>query len=167
MGTPLAEAGESIRGVIRDIRPEFVGAEGIDLEHAVQLTAARPGQMERFHLDPEQTNTLTVHAPPDTYSAEDIVRTARVILVPYCAKPLWCKWRSREGCAECGGCVVGDAYRLGRERTMRVITITNYEHLTATLKAIRADGVTSYVGMCCAQFYEKRHRAFTASGLLA
>lgn len=167
IGASLAEAGERTRQMTAGIGPELVGAEEADLERVVRLAAARQGQMERFHLDSEQSNTLMVHVPANAYNAEDIVRAARVILIPYCAKPLWCKWRSREGCAECGGCAVGDAYRLGRERAMRVVTITNYEHLTVTLNAIREEGETSYIGMCCAQFYEKRHRAFTAPGLPA
>ena len=29
------------------------------------------------------------------------------MLVPYCAKPDWCKWRHLDGCTECGLCEVG------------------------------------------------------------
>jgi lipoate-protein ligase A len=89
------------------------------------------------------------------------------MLVPYCAKPTWCKWRHREDCPECGLCEVGEAYRLGRSRGMRVITITNFEHLQRTLAALRSEGVQSYVGMCCRHFYLKREYAFREAGLPA
>jgi lipoate-protein ligase A len=64
-------------------------------------------------------------------------------------------------------CEVGEAYRLARERNMQAITITSYEHLTATLGAMQAKGTTAYVGMCCSNFFIKRHQAFQAAGMAA
>jgi lipoate-protein ligase A len=68
---------------------------------------------------------------------------------------------------ECGKCAVGDAYLLARERNMQVTTITDYEHLTATLRQMRGDGVAAYVGACCSQFFIKRHQAFREAGMAA
>lgn len=99
--------------------------------------------------------------------AAAIVRAASVMLVPYCAKPSWCKWRHRDGCPDCGLCEVGEAYRLARERGMRVVTITNFEHLEQTLGELRAQDTRAYVGMCCRHFYLKREYAFRAAGIPA
>ena len=100
-------------------------------------------------------------------STGDILGRASVMLVPYCAKPSWCAWRHKDGCTECGKCEVSDAYRLARERGMKVVTIVNYEHLETTLAAMKADRVQAFVGMCCRHFLIKRHRAFAAAGLPA
>jgi lipoate-protein ligase A len=89
------------------------------------------------------------------------------MLVPYCAKPDWCKWRHQDGCTECGLCEVGEAYRLARERGMRVTTIVRYEHLVETLDRMKRDGEPAYVGMCCSNFFLKRHRAFRDAGIPA
>jgi hypothetical protein len=50
---------------------------------------------------------------------------------------------------------------------MDVITITNYEHLLATLTKLKAANVQAFVGMCCSHFFVKRHRAFAAAGVPA
>ncbi len=98
---------------------------------------------------------------------EMTLASAGAMLVPYCAKPNWCKWRHREGCSECGLCEVGEAYRLGRERGMAVVTVTGYEHLRTTLGELKAAGTQAYVGMCCSHFFVKRHAAFQEAGMPA
>lgn len=113
-----------------------------------------------------QLNTLMPYSQQPE-SMRQILKRAGVMLVPYCAKPLWCKWRSRDGCPECGLCEVGEAYRLAREHGMRVTTITDYEHLTATLTNMKACGIAAYIGMCCSSFFIKRHRAFEQAGMPA
>jgi lipoate-protein ligase A len=97
----------------------------------------------------------------------EILGRASMMLVPYCAKPSWCAWRHKDGCTECGKCEVSDAYRLARERGMKVVSIVNYEHLETTLAAMKADRVPAFVGMCCRHFLIKRHRAFAAAGVPA
>lgn len=101
----------------------------------------------------------------DNLGAAEIVERAGVVLVPYCAKPVWCEWRHLDGCPECGLCQVGEAYRMAREKSMAVHTITNYEQLVNTLAAMKAEGVAAYLGMCCSHFFIKRHRAFREAGL--
>ena len=137
-----------------------------DIRRVLLLACDRHRQQRQFALTGAQANTLMVHAPSQE-AAATIARKASVMLVPYCAKPSWCKWRHRDGCPECGRCEVGDAYRLARERGMRVITITNFEHLEKTLGELRADGTRSYVGMCCRDFYMKREHAFRQAGIPA
>ncbi len=118
-------------------------------------------------LDAEKANALMPYAGVSAHSTRALLEKASVMLVPYCAKPAWCKWRHRDGCTECGLCEVGGAYRAARERDMQVTTITNYEHLVATLTAMKARGVEAYVGMCCSHFFIKRHRAFAEAGMPA
>jgi lipoate-protein ligase A len=135
-----------------------------DIYRLIRLTLARTDQQQRFALTPAQANTLMLHT---TGTAEEVLACASAMLVPYCAKPVHCKWRNRDGCPECGLCEVGDAYRLARERGMRVISVTNYEHLRSVLAELRADGTQAYVGMCCAHFYLKRQDAFREAGIPA
>ncbi|HKJ76776.1 MAG TPA: hypothetical protein VKA64_06190, partial [Gammaproteobacteria bacterium] len=63
------------------------------------------------------------------------------------------------------GCEVGDAYRMARERGREVVTITRFEHLQETFGRMRQAGVGAYVGMCCGNFYQKRHFAFEQAGM--
>ncbi|MBS0003187.1 MAG: DUF116 domain-containing protein [Thioalkalivibrio sp.] len=145
---------------------DLLGFGADDLEHLVSLAVARRSQAARFGMNPEQSNTLIVHSPRGE-AAEDILRQATVMLVPYCAKLADCKFRFRDGCSECGKCEVGDAYAMARERGLRVVSITNFEHLQETLAEMRSDEVPAYVGMCCESFYLKRHYAFQEAGIPA
>jgi len=81
------------------------------------------------------------------------------MLLPYCAKPRWCDYRHLDDCGECGGCTVGDAYRLAYQKGMIPITITSFELLRDTLKWCAENGYT-YIGHCCYEFYEKRYEIF-------
>jgi lipoate-protein ligase A len=108
-----------------------------------------------------------LHDPEGTSDVTGLLARATMVLVPYCAKPAWCRWRHREGCSECGLCEVGEAYRLARERGMAITTITNYEHLVGTLRDMKARSVEAYVGMCCGNFFVKRQRAFAEAGIPA
>ncbi len=137
-----------------------------DIRRVLHLALDRHAQQIQFALSDPQANTLMVHAPRQQTAAA-IVEAASVMLVPYCAKPSWCKWRHLDGCSECGMCEVGEAYHLARERGMRVTTITNFEHLEKTLSELRVQGTLAYVGMCCRHFYIKREYAFRAAGIPA
>ena len=81
------------------------------------------------------------------------------MLLPYCAKPAWCDYRHTDDCGECGGCTVGDLYRMAYERGMIPITITSFEMLRDTLQWCAENGYT-YIGHCCYEFYEKRYEIF-------
>ena len=87
------------------------------------------------------------------------LQKAKVMLLPYCAKPRWCDYRHLDDCGECGGCTVGDAYRLAYQKGMIPITITSFELLRDTLLWCANNGYT-YIGHCCYEFYEKRYEAF-------
>ncbi|MDW8032792.1 MAG: carbon monoxide dehydrogenase beta subunit family protein [Aquificaceae bacterium] len=87
------------------------------------------------------------------------LQKAKVMLLPYCAKPAWCDYRHLDDCGECGGCTVGDAYRLAYQKGMIPITITSFELLRDTLLWCAQEGYT-YIGHCCYEFYEKRYEIF-------
>ena len=87
------------------------------------------------------------------------IEKAKVMLLPYCAKPRWCDYRHLDDCGECGGCTIGDAYRLAYQKGMIPITITSFELLRDTLLWCAQNGHT-YIGHCCYEFYEKRYEIF-------
>ncbi|NOZ82528.1 MAG: DUF116 domain-containing protein [Euryarchaeota archaeon] len=90
---------------------------------------------------------------------------AEVLLLPYCAKPGWCEYRHREDCGRCGRCSVGRAYELAERLGLRVITITNYEHLEETLRSLKQQGVRAFLGSCCESFYVKHQQDFERFGV--
>jgi lipoate-protein ligase A len=145
---------------------ELVGFGPADLAKVLTLAADRPTQRRVFDLAPDEANALMVHDESGIEAAA-IAARATVMLVPYCAKLVACKWRQYDGCTACGLCEVGDAYRLAEARGLRVISIQNYENLCETLARLKAERVPAYVGMCCGQFYQKRYRAFQDAGIPA
>jgi len=164
--TPHAGLDDRFEDFFRTHRCHMLAITPADIRRGLDLALERRAQRRQFSLSGEQVNSLMVYAPHGV-AAEGIVRRATVMLVPYCAKPTWCKWRHRDGCPECGGCEVGEAYRLAREHGMRVVTITNFEHLQQTLAGLRDSGTGAYVGMCCRNFFLKREFAFREAGIPA
>lgn len=165
-GAPAAAIRARVARFFADEPAELVGFGPADLAKVLTLAADRPGQRRVFDLAPDEANALMVH-DESGLAAAAIAARATVMLVPYCAKLETCKWRQRDGCTACGLCEVGDAYRLAEARGLRVISIRNYEHLCETLEGLKAERVPAYVGMCCGQFYRKRHRAFRDAGIPA
>lgn len=162
VGTVLVEATSRLEALLIRHPFEGLGFGAEDLVAVVGQAAARPGLEARLGLTREAANGVMVHGDADV---EKTLGRAEVMLVPYCAKPTWCSWRHRDGCPECGGCEVGDVYRMARERGMEVVTITRFEHLQETFGRMRQAGVGAYVGMCCGNFYQKRHFAFEQAGM--
>lgn len=145
-------------------RAEPVGFTVADVTRVLALALETDTFKQRHGLGDAR---LMLYDDGSGLPVEMTLASAGAMLVPYCAKPNWCKWRHHEGCSECGLCEVGEAYRLGRERGMAVITVTSYEHLRVTLDALKAAGTQAYVGMCCSHFFVKRHAAFQEAGMPA
>jgi len=164
--TPLARLDGRFEEFFRTHRYAMLAITSADIRRGLALALDRRAQQRQFSLSGEQANSLMVHAPHGK-AVGDIVREASVMLVPYCAKPAWCKWRHRDGCPECGRCEVGEAYRVAREHGMRVVTVINFEQLQQTLAELRQSGTGAYVGMCCRNFYLKREYAFREAGIPA
>ncbi|WP_051180933.1 DUF116 domain-containing protein [Thermithiobacillus tepidarius DSM 3134] len=160
---PVPLAGACVAHVLQRQRADLLGCDAADLQRVLQLALDKFALRQRLGLSVAEANALMLHAG----TADAVLERAQAMLVPYCAKPAWCKWRHLDGCTECGKCEVGEAYRLARERGMPVTSINNYEHLVATLARMRAQGVQAYVGMCCSNFFIKRHRAFREAGMPA
>jgi len=82
------------------------------------------------------------------------------LLLPYCAKPLWCDYRKKDGCAKCGGCSIGEAYEIAERAGLSVVTVQNFEHLKETLENLRKKGSKGFIGCCCEGFYYKHQDDF-------
>jgi lipoate-protein ligase A len=164
-GTPVAELSTRAADWLATEAPDTAGFAAADVGRLINRAAAKWSMQEWLGLTPAQTSGLML-AGEGSDPAAALAR-ANVMLVPYCAKPSWCKWRHTVDCVECGQCEVGDAYLMARTRNMEVVTITNFEHLADTLKEMKDSGVESYVGMCCGEFFLKRHHAFRDSGMEA
>lgn len=164
-GLPAAPAYRRVMDFFRAQRVDLLGFGASDVAQLLHILLDKLS-LRSAELSTSQINTLMPYSAPPA-GMRQILANAEVMLVPYCAKPLWCKWRNRDGCPECGLCEVGEAYRLAREHGMQVTTITHYEHLVATLADMKARGVSAYIGMCCNSFFIKRHRAFEQAGMPA
>ena len=135
-----------------------------DLGYLARLCVERHVLGERLGI-PGDAERVTLYSPRRDQGFADLLADVGALLLPYCAKPAWCKWRHRDGCPECGQCAVGEAYRLGRERGLPVTTITRYEHLHMVLAQLRAAGIRTFLGVCCTEFFLKRDYAFIEAGL--
>ncbi len=158
---PIDEAalGALLEGFFAAREWAIPGVEVADFHQAL-LQAVRKLDHEACGIPTDQVNEVFTVARPYREMPE-----AGVLLLPYCAKPTWCEHRHRDHCDVCGGCTVGEAYRMARERGMRPITITNYEHLESTLEQLKAAGVAAFVGCCCEPFYAKHQADFERIGL--
>lgn len=165
-GAPLEAAEVRLAHRLREVQAEMPGFGPEPLARLLRLALGRRGE-QALGLTAAEANRLMVHRVDGSEAAPEILSRATVLLVPYCAKPAWCKWRHKDDCVECGGCEVGEAYRLARARGMQVVTITRYEHLREVLGGMQHEGAPAYVGMCCRHFYLKRAHAFRAAGIPA
>ena len=166
-GMPVALLDGAVRHLMQRRAVQTCGVSGGDITEILELLVAKQRLHRQREFSVKQVNALMV---PNAGRRPDVVSLlgkAAVMLVPYCAKPAWCRWRHQDGCSECGLCEVGEAYRLARERNMPVTTITDYEHLVAALRQMKQSAVPAYVGMCCNNFFVKRQRAFAEAGIPA
>lgn len=166
-GLPLAQIHDRIENFAQHHALDAAGCGVADIEQLLLQLADKRRFAQQCGLGAVQANALMPFAGATGLDSSTTLDKASVMLVPYCAKPAWCQWRQRDGCTECGLCEVGTAYALARERNLQVTTITNYEHLVATLAAMKARRVEAYVGMCCSNFFIKRYRAFAEAGVPA
>jgi lipoate-protein ligase A len=164
-GQRLADSPKIAAGLLDEIAPDMAGCSARDIAALLGRAVAKHGLQQELGLSAEETTAVMLAGAHEGHIAP--LTRAGVMLVPYCAKPAWCAWRHHTDCVECGRCDVGEAYRMGRERNMEVLTIVNYEHLVETLAEMKRQGVESYVGMCCGEFFLKRHAAFRDCGMAA
>jgi len=88
-----------------------------------------------------------------------------LMFLPYCAKPVDCKYRDKDECAMCGVCNISDAYRLAVELNIKAKCIISFEHLMESLSKAKEKGYQAFVGCCCASFYRKHQVDMQEAGL--
>jgi len=165
-GQRLADIPNLAADLLDATAPDMGGLAARDIVALLGRAVAKHGLQRELGLSAQETSAVMLAGAHEEGDLSPLTR-AGVMLVPYCAKPAWCAWRHDTDCVECGRCDVGEAYRMGRERNMEVLTIVNYEHLVETLAEMKRQGVESYVGMCCGEFFLKRHAAFRDCGMAA
>lgn len=123
----------------------------------------------RHNIRPDEVNYVFSVVEP----LSEIVETRSLgenpvsppLLLPYCAKLTGCEYRYEEGCTQCGGCCIGDAFHLAEKYGLTPISIQSYEHLEETLERLKREGVVAFVGSCCEPFYAKHRDDFERIGL--
>ncbi len=163
--TDVAQAESTLAKALEGPPPDIIGVAAADIVYLGHLCAARFDVGRRLGL--AAATQISTFSPDRGASVEAILASIDAVLLPYCAKPTWCKWRHRDGCPECGQCAVGEAYGLARERDLTVITITNYEHLRTVLADLKGRGARAFLGVCCTDFFLKRDYAFIEAGVPA
>lgn len=166
-GEAPARIGHRVGSLAGRLGFDAAGIEAADIERLLVQLVEQHRFARACGLDAAQASALMPVAGADGPDTAAVLKRAAVMLVPYCAKPAWCKWRHRDGCSECGLCEAGAAYGLARAHGMRVTTVTNYEHLVAVLAVMKEAAVPAYIGMCCGNFFLKRYRAFADAGIPA
>ncbi len=153
--TPLQDLENRVREFFRGRDWEGLNLTVDDIVSAVLFPISK---IEGLELGIEKKRLNNIVASIGGGLIENL-KNAKVMLFPYCAKPRWCDYRHLDDCGECGGCTVGDVYRLAYQKGMIPITITSFELLRDTLLWCAQKGYT-YVGHCCYEFYEKRYEIF-------
>ncbi len=155
------KAGEVIERFFECSGAAVMGLDGGDFQEALNSCLVKAGFAE-LGIPADDVNAISlVNAP----GIEEVVAAAGLLLLPYCAKPVDCDYRTLDDCGECGECEVGEAYALAREAGMTAVSICDYEHLLTVLDGCGEAGVTAYVGCCCQAFFARRHRAFVDAGI--
>ena len=149
----------AVRGYFKQARPEIPFTRPDDFIN-VLLEAAEKTGWTRYGIAPgDLNNVFFVKERPGRLAG------AGHLLLPYCAKPLDCAWRKKDGCAECGRCPTGDLYALARERGIVPISITSYHHLESVLSRLRRAGARGFIGSCCEAFFIKHRADFERLGV--
>lgn len=96
---------------------------------------------------------------------EVLDRVPDALLLPYCAKLTGCDLRHEKGCRACGGCTVGEAWDMGAQAGMEVVSIVSFEDLMEELRRLKARGARAFIGCCCQPFFTKHVDDFEGVGL--
>ncbi|MGQ9583611.1 MAG: lipoyl protein ligase domain-containing protein [Thermoplasmatota archaeon] len=149
----------AVERFFRDERPVVPFAGPKDFIRVIDEALAKRSWV-RFGIAPEEVNDVI----PVVKRLEDM-RSCDHLLLPYCAKPLDCRYRKVDGCAECGRCSIGEMYSMAREIGLRPISINSYHHLETVLRRLRRQGSRGFIGSCCEAFYIKHREDFERLGV--
>ena len=140
-------------------RPEIPFTKPDDFAGVLIEAAIKMG-WTRYGIPGDEVNDVFfVLRPPEK------LRGCEYLLLPYCAKPLDCAYRRKEGCAECGRCMTGHMYALAREQGLEPVTITSYHHLERVLKELKKKRAKGFIGSCCEAFFIKHRADFERIGV--
>jgi len=148
-----------VRGFFAARQVQIPGVTPDDLLYTIRQ-ALEKREYARYGIAAEEVNAVFTVGRP----LAEIVRSA-ILLLPYCAKLPDCSYRYEEGCIQCGGCSIGDAFALAERYGLTPISIQSYEHLEETLERCRNNGAETFVGSCCEAFYAKHRDDFERIGL--
>jgi lipoate-protein ligase A len=150
-----------IHAFFKTSKTQILGVTPDDLIKLI-LKAIAKVQYEKYGINIEEAN----HIYTNNGGLTDILNGGcEALLLPYCAKLPTCEYRKKDGCIKCGECSIGEAYELAEKTGLSPITIHNFEHLMATLKQLKLNGVKSYIGSCCEGFYCKHQDDLEHIGL--
>ncbi|MCX7765596.1 MAG: geranylgeranyl reductase family protein [Candidatus Sumerlaeia bacterium] len=145
----------------QEIKPYSSGLMPEDFSQAI-LKALEKSKYKQLGLSPVEANQIFTVSK----SLFELLQCKiPLMLLPYCAKLAKCPYREIDDCLECGKCTVGEAYKLGKQAGMRVVSILNFEHLIKELNTARDSGVEAFIGCCCKAFYQKHYQDFVAGGV--
>ena len=149
----------AVQAYFRNERPEIPFTRAEDFIDVV-LEAARKTELTRYGIPREDVNSVFFVIEP-----AGRLKNAGYLLLPYCAKPLDCAFRKKDGCAECGRCAIGEMYALARDKRLVPVSITSYHHLEKVLKQLKKQGAKGFVGSCCEAFFIKHRPDFERLGV--
>jgi len=158
---PLESASirDAVEHYFRKEKPDIPFTRPDDFIQVLQEAAAKTGWV-KHGIPREDVNSVFFVIKP----AEKL-HGCGYLLLPYCAKPLDCLWRKKDGCAECGRCSTGEMYALAREKGLKPVTITSYHHLQRVLRELKRNGSRGFIGSCCEAFYIKHQQDFERLGV--
>jgi len=160
-GIRVEEVEAAIEGFFSKKGSLIPGVSARDFVEAINMALAK-ASLARHGFTPSESN----HLFPVVEPLEEILKKdISLVLFPYCAKALECNFRYQKECRECGGCTVGEGYRMARDRNYEPCTIINFEDLELSLREAKAQGVQAFVGCCCEPFYIKHKQDFERIGL--
>jgi lipoate-protein ligase A len=144
-------------------KPEFQNVEKEDFFNIINNIIDKVNFFKKTGIDEK---TLSRFMFINGMQLNDI-KSAKAILLPYCAKKKTCDFRNKDYCSSCGECETGIAYNFAKKNNLLPKTIINYENLVETLEELKNNNIDSYIGFCCKEFYIKRNKAFKDSGIKA
>ena len=165
LGRAEAEV-EAVRAIVEEFfATEDIQIPGVTAADVVRTLHDALEKMTYFQYDihPDEVNYVFSVVEPLAEIVES--RDIQDLLLPYCAKLTDCSYRYEEGCAQCGGCGIGDAFSLAEKYGLTPISIQSYEHLEETLERLKQEGAEAFLGSCCEPFYAKHKDDFERIGL--
>jgi len=158
--TPTRELHQRVDAFFKKNWVELLGLSSEDFYRAIQLALDK---IDYAHLGFTFSEADWMTAFNGTLN--EILEQCDLLLLPYCSKLPECEYRYKNGCVQCGLCMIGEAFALAESKGLKVMTIQNYEHLVETLEQEKRNGTRAYIGCCCDAFQLKRQEAFKEAGL--